>query len=159
MEFKSVQFMTAKEKGLVYKQWKRFIGMLTMSSGETVKDNYGNDMPILFKYFTKRVYYYLSLNASFIAHFDRWGFFNTYFANPEDTIRFINQFDKDYDYQSIEYHMEWVSGEYEDLNKEMCNVVEKHKSELYAKLRAQVKANKFKEIRRLKREIVNMEMI
>lgn len=153
MEFKSVQFMTSNEKMLVYKQWERFIMMLTAGGGETVKDNYGNEMPILFKYFTDRIYKHLSLHASFIAHYDRWGFFSTYFANPEDTIRFINQFDKNYDYQSIEYGMEWVSGDYEDLNKEMCNVVEQHKSELYSKLRIQVKADKLAEIKILQQEV------
>lgn len=156
MEFKSVQFMTAEEKELVYKQWKRFVERLAEDKGETITNKYGNRMPLLFKYFTDRLYKYLSLHCSFIAHNDSGGFFSTYFANPEDTIRFINQFDKDYDYQSIEYNMEWVSGEYEDLNKEMCNVVEQHKSELYARLRAQVKADKLAEIKKLQQEVSYM---
>ena len=159
MEFKSVQFMTSKEKELVYKQWKRFIEKLVEDNGENKVDKYGNEMPVLFRHFTDRVYNHLSVHCSFIAHWDRYGFFNTYFGNPEDTIRFIHQFDGDYGYISIEYGMEWVGGDYEDLNKEMCKVVEQYKSKLYDKLKAQVKSNKIDEIRRLKREIVNMEVV
>ena len=76
-EFKDAEFMTAHEKEMVLKQWKIFI-----------------QAGFQWKHFTERLYKHLSLHAAFIAHYNRSGFYNTYFTNPEDTIRFVSQFDE-----------------------------------------------------------------
>ena len=53
-EFKDSEFMTAKEKGLVLAQWRRFV-----------------ERGFNFEHFSDRIYKHLTLHASFIAHFDR----------------------------------------------------------------------------------------
>jgi hypothetical protein len=122
-EFKDSEFMTAKEKGLVLAQWRRFV-----------------ERGFNFEHFSDRIYKHLTLHASFIAHFDRRGFFATYFDDPEATIRFLRQFDIDYGYVSVEYGSSWwIKGEYEDINHAMCDVVETCKGRLYAELEQKVR--------------------
>lgn len=113
---KDAQFMTSKDKELVLKQWITFIK---------------NDM--MFVHFTDRIYKHLSLHCSFIAHFSKVGFYNTYFVNPEDTIKFIGQFDRDKGNMSIEYggRLWIIDPDYNDLNQSMCKVVELYKEEVY----------------------------
>ncbi len=121
--FRGSPFMTAREKELVLAQWKRFV-----------------ERGFNFKHFTERIYKQLTLHASFIAHFNRSGFFSTYFENPEATIRFLNQFDRDFGYQSAEYGSTWwLEGDYVDINRAMCEVVEKVKGRLYAELAQKVR--------------------
>ncbi len=113
---KDVQFMTAKEKGMVLKQWKTFI-----------KNGFKQ------KHFTQRLYIYLTLHCSFIAHFDRRGFYATYFSEPNGTARFLAQFDREKGCVSVEYRTSsWATNpDYSDLNGEMCNVVELYKKAIY----------------------------
>lgn len=122
--FQTVEFMTAEEKEKVLKSWKRFIE---------------NDFKE--KFFTKRLYQHLTLHCSFIAHYDKAGFYSTYFTNPEDAVKFIRQFDKDLGYISAEYGTDiWVSvGDFIDLNLAMCGEIEKVKKELYLRLREKEK--------------------
>jgi len=122
--FKTVKFMTAEEKEKVLKSWKRFI-----KSGFQEKS------------FTSRLYSHLTLHCSFIAHYDKAGFYSTYFTNPESAAKFIRQFDKDFDYISAEYGTDiWVSvGDFVDLNLAMCKEIEKSKKELYRKLQEKTK--------------------
>lgn len=105
---KDTQFMTAKDKELTLKQWRTFIreGMQA-------------------KHFTKRIYEHLSLHCSFIAHYNRQGFYSTYFQDPEDTIKFLGQFDPNGEHRSVELGGEyWFSDrDYHDLNELMCQVV------------------------------------
>ena len=122
-EFKDSEFMTARDKELVLAQWKRFV-----------------ERGFSFEHFTDRVYKHLSLHASFIAHFDRQGFFSTYFEDPETTITFLNQFDSDYGFRSVEYESTWwLDGDYADINRAMCSVVEANKHRLYQELRRKVR--------------------
>ncbi len=121
--FKDSEFMTAREKELVLAQWRRFI-----------------ERGFNFEHFSDRIYKHLTLHASFIAHFDRRGFFATYFEDPEATIRFLRQFDVDYGFVSAEYGSSWwIEGEYEDINRAMCEVVEASKRRLYAELEQKVR--------------------
>jgi hypothetical protein len=121
--FKDTQFMSAREKELVLAQWKRFV-----------------ERGLNFEHFTDRLYKFLTLHASFIAHFNRSGFYSTYFENPEATIRFLNQFDGDYGFASIEYGSTWwLEGEYADINRAMCEVVEGVKGRLYSELTQKVR--------------------
>ncbi len=63
MELHDTEFMTAKDKALVLKQWERFL-----KNGLRQQD------------FSDRLYKHLSLHCMFIAHFDRYGFYATYCA-------------------------------------------------------------------------------
>ena len=121
--FRDSQFMTGREKELVLAQWKRFI-----------------ERGFSFEHFTDRLYKFLTLHASFIAHFNRNGFYSTYFENPEATIRFLNQFDGDFGYRSAEYGGTWwLEGEYADINRALCEVVERVKGRLYAELAQKIR--------------------
>ena len=81
MNFTDAEFLTAKEKELTYKQWCQFIDWL--ATDKKMEDT-GFDL------FSKRVYQHLSLHCGFIAHYDRHGFFCTYFTCPEDTQTFFD---------------------------------------------------------------------
>lgn len=144
---KDVEFMTAKEKELVLKQWKKFVAKIeeVWSKEQIVQ----TDLEGLYNTFTKRIYDQLHLHCSFIAHFSRDGFFSTYFVDPEDLINFLHQFDEDCDYTSIEYGMEWISGDYADLNIEMCKVVGEHKEKLYDVLSRHAKNDDIEEAKKL----------
>ena len=91
-QFKDVEFMTVKDKQLVINNWIKFLKQLAIDTGEEQLDKHGNQVPILFKYFTRRLYEHLSLHCSFIAHYNRYGFFDTYFNEPKDTQLFLSQF-------------------------------------------------------------------
>jgi len=112
------KFMTAHEKELVLKAWTSFF-----KNG------------LKFEHFTDRLYKHLSLHCSFIAHYDRSGFYHTYFSEPENTVTFLRQFDKDFDCVSVEYGGTWwlTGDEYNDLNTAMCEAIEPHKAAIYAR--------------------------
>jgi len=75
----------------------------------------------------------LHLHCSFIAHFNLHGFYATYFDNPEQTMKFLKQFDKDYSYKSVEYGTTYwfTSDDYHDLNSEMAYSLEPYKAKIY----------------------------
>ncbi len=124
-DLKDSEFLTAQEKALILKQWKRFI-----------ENDFRQED------FTKKIYDHLHLHCSFIAHFNREGFYHTYFENPEDTIRFIRQFDSDFGLKSVEYGaLWWIQGDYSDVNNAMCQVMSGFKADLYEKLQAEARAN------------------
>lgn len=138
------EFMTSKEKAQVLKQWDSFLrGLLEPDEG-SVPTDYGGVLPKKkFGRFTKALYHHLSQHCEFIAHYDRAGFFAEYFLNPEDTIRFLGQFDADTGFTSVEYGMDlWVKdSHYADVNRAMCDILAPLKADLYARLEAQAKAN------------------
>ena len=102
-QFRDAQFMTGREKELVLHSWVRFL-------------KHG----LQFGHFSRRLYEHLHLHCGFIAHYDRMGFFRTYFEDGEDTVRFLSQFDKRGECRSVEYGAGWRgSTEYEDLSKAM----------------------------------------
>lgn len=105
--FKDVQFMTAKQKQQVFNAWKRFI-----------KGGFK------FEQFSDALYKHLSLHCSFIAHYNRGGFWETYFQNPQDTAKFFTQFDRTKGCESVEYGMNWIRGDYEDLNNALVDFVQ-----------------------------------
>lgn len=139
---KSTKFMSAEEKKAVLRGWQRLIK----------SDFDGN-------YFTKKLYDHLHLHCSFIAHFNIRGFYATYFENPEHTIKFLHQFDKDYGYQSIEYGTNYwfTSEDYHDLNSEMAESLGPYKEKIYADLKQKTKEMKLKQIEQLKRELEEIE--
>ncbi len=119
IEFSDSQFVSAREKRNIIRDWERF-----------VKNG------LKFHHFTKALYLHLTLRCMFIAHFDRGGFYSTYFADPEDTIRFLHQFDIDFGFRSVEYGMTlWVEdSDCRDVNRAMCEIVVPLKASLYEQL-------------------------
>lgn len=115
VEFADVRFMSAREKAQVLRQWETFL-------------KYG----CKWEHFGKALYNHLIQHCSFIAHYDRAGFYGTYFHNGEDTARFMKQFDaREADGcgvpRSVEYGGTWwVNGDYEDINKAMIEVAGKY---------------------------------
>ena len=104
--------------------------------------------------FTKRLYSHLIQHCSFIAHFNQGAFYETYFEDPEDILRFMKQFDKDQGCVSIEYGMTyWIKNdEYGDINMAMVESMEPYKSELYPRLKQKARERKLAEIEKLKKE-------
>ncbi|MDB4873064.1 MAG: hypothetical protein JWL97_4068 [Gemmatimonadales bacterium] len=75
--FRDEQFMSAAEKQLILNAWITFLRR-----------------GCRLEHFSERLYHHLSLHCSFIAHFNRHGFYEFYFATPsERTYRFLDQFD------------------------------------------------------------------
>lgn len=103
-DFTDHEFMTAAEKRKVRKQWTTFLchGLRA-------------------EHFTRPLYHHLVNHAHFIAHFGRGGFYQTYFEQPEDTLRFLSQFDPDGPGISVEYgSTDWLNNEVAgDLNRAM----------------------------------------
>ena len=131
--FSSADFMTKEEKDKVLKDWKSFI-----------RSNFSYEV------FTKRIYEHLTLHCMFTAHYSKYGFYSTYFVDPEDTLKFLRQFDKDFEFKSIEYGMNiWIKGNYEDINLAMCQRLEKCKKELYERLHLKIRKNALQKIENL----------
>lgn len=100
--FSDGEFMSARQKELVLGAWVRFL-----------------KRGLRFADFTKRLYDHLILHCSFIAHYDRGGFYRTYFESGEETARFLSQFDNRGECRSVEYGGGWMQGDYADLNRAM----------------------------------------
>ena len=123
IELKDCKFMSAEDKKKILKQWDSFL---------KVGFAYGN--------FTNALYEHLKMHCGFIAHFDRYGFYATYFEDPERSIAFLKQFDKDYGCVSVEHGATWwMDGEYEDINSEMCRIADEYKTWLYKNLKDDAK--------------------
>lgn len=130
--------MSAEEKDKVLKDWTRFI-----------ENDFSKNR------FTKSLYDHLIQHCSFIAHYNQAGFYNSYFADPEDTIRFMRQFDREHDCISVEYGMKyWLNAEdYADINNAMVDALSEYKGSIYPKLKEKAKEKKLAEIERLRKEI------
>jgi hypothetical protein len=123
MTFTNAEFMTANQKKLVLGIWTRFVA--AMANGKTGEE--------LFAFFKQPLYHHLIQHCSFIAHYNRLGFFETYFSEPEDAIRFFSQFDPDSLQISVEYGESWwvrggngTQAPYHDINQAMCEAVRPH---------------------------------
>ena len=119
------KFMTGKEKEKVLKQWTTF-----------VKNKFQ------FKHFTGPLYQHLIMHNNFIAHYNRYGFYDEYFKEPEQTIRFMKQFDRREGAISVEYGTShWLTNnkDYEDLNTAMCEVMELYREVYEVSLKEQIK--------------------
>jgi hypothetical protein len=132
-QFRDAEFMSAREKELVLKAWVRFL-----------------KRGLRFEDFSRRLYEHLHLHCQFIAHYDRAGFYRTYFENGEDTVRFLSQFDKRGECRSIEYGMmSWLEGEYEDLARAMIEEASAYIPELSGKAQARQRKADIAEAQRL----------
>ena len=87
-------------------------------------------------HFTEKLYKHLTLHCSFIAHYNIHGFYETYFESPEQSLKFLSQFDREQGAYSVEYgNPYWLLGEYSDINNAMLDVYSKYKNDLTAKLK------------------------
>jgi hypothetical protein len=112
-QFTDARFMTAADKRSVLAQWTRFLRALDRSYGDKAR---------CFRAFPDALYTHLIQHCSFIAHYNRLGFFQTYFEEPAATARFLRQFDAaaNPEGQSAEYGESWwLAGDYADLNAAM----------------------------------------
>jgi hypothetical protein len=131
--FRDVEFMSAREKRLVLNAWVRFL-----KNGLRFED------------FSDRLYRHLTLHCSFIAHYNRAGFYQTYFENGEDSARFLSQFDKRGECQSVEYGGSWwLNGDYEDVNRAMIEEASGYIPGLLEKAQAKARESDLAEARRL----------
>src|SRR5713226_6164074 len=130
--FSDSEFMSAREKALVQKAWVRFL-----KNGLRRED------------FSDRLYKHLVNHCGFIAHYNRAGYYATYFENGEDTTRFLSQFDKRGESRSIEYGGAWRLVEYEDLNRAMIEEASGYIPILMEQASAKAKEADLTEARRL----------
>jgi len=111
VELKDSQFMSARQKARVLRDWHRFL-----KSG------------LEWDKFTEALYTHLIQHCSFIAHYDRAGFYGTYFERGDDAVCFLSQFDQHQAKEdgipaSVEYGATyWARGEYEDINRAMIEI-------------------------------------
>lgn len=104
------EFMTAKEKELVLKQWKLFLRKLIAADLDKQQGaDYGYFPAELNKPFTDRLYKHLSLHLGFIAHYNRLGFLSERFGTPQGIIETIS---------GIENYG-WGHSGYRDINDAM----------------------------------------
>ena len=95
--------MSAAQKTTVLRAWARFL-----KSG------------LRFDQFTKALYDHLIQHCSFIAHYNRAGFYTHYFEAGDSTAFFLSQFDSRGRCLSVEYgDRHWLSGDYDDINRAM----------------------------------------
>lgn len=113
--FTDVEFMTARDKELVFRDWTKF---LEQGLGKAR--------------FTKRLYQHLHLHCGFIAHYDIHGFYSTYFEAGQDTERFFDHFCS-YTAQNFGRY-----AEYDDLNTAMREVFDKHRASIQSQAEADV---------------------
>ncbi len=113
--FTDTEFMTAKEKAKVLKQWRTFLA-------------HGCQR----RHFTKALYHHLTQHCGFHAHYNLDGFYIDYFDTGADRARFLSQFDdRDGPPRSVElFDTFWVKGDckgsYEDINQAMIQATRPH---------------------------------
>jgi len=107
-------FLPADTKHLILKNWIAFT-----RSG------------FAWEQFTERLYAYLMGNCGFVAHYNRAGFWHTYFTSGDDKIRFIEQFDRRKAKNNWKMEI-YASGSYSDLFNAMVSEMEKYLSVHYA---------------------------
>ncbi len=111
--FRDSPFMNAAEKRRALTQWCRFLQALARHFGDKGR---------CFRAFGDALYTHLIQHCSFIAHFNRSGFFQEYFDHGDDAIRFLLQFDRGENPEgtSVEYgDASWLQGENADVNQAM----------------------------------------
>lgn len=120
-QFQDHKFMSAKEKSSGLRAWVTFL-----------RHGLQN------KHFTQGLYRHLTLHCAFIAHYDRGGFYATYFERASEALRFLSQFDPDGPGTSVEYGGNyWLHSEVAaDLNAAMREAAGPFLPKLRADLRA-----------------------
>jgi len=135
---KDSRFMSAAEKEQVLRQWERFL-----KGG------------LKWEQFNKALYNHLIQHCSFIAHYNRAGFYSNYFESGDGIAVFLSQFDKcnaeaNGIPRSVEYGMTyWVDDEYGDLNMAMIETATKYIPGLLAQAKRSQEGADIGEARRL----------
>lgn len=109
----NAQYMTATEKEKIAAQYRRFLKRLLSGYHEEIPDSggdYNGTLTIAWNVFTDALYRHLHLHCGFIAHYNRRGFYYTYFVQPESTLSFLEHMARPMPYN-----------EYDDLNENMMN--------------------------------------
>ncbi|MHC3995713.1 hypothetical protein ACXWTF_12885 [Thiomicrolovo sp. ZZH C-3] len=70
IEFAEAEFLSAKEKGLIYRKWVSFLNSHFKQSN-----------------FTKKVYEHLHLHCGYIAHYNINGFYENYFTDLQEECK------------------------------------------------------------------------
>jgi len=113
--FTNAQFMTAREKELVLKNWERFLRLGLRKA-----------------HFTRRLYEHLHLHCGFIAHYNIHGFYSEYFEAGQDIERFFEHFCS-YTAQNFGAY-----AEYDDLDVAMRDAFQRHKASITKQLEEDV---------------------
>ena len=122
-KFTDVEFLTAKEKKSILKNWIDFLKFCASGNWQKFNtDNSGSDYGLKApKQFTKRLYEHLHLHCGYIAHYNLHGFYSEYFNGDEvDLKRFFDHFES------------W--GDYADIGQAMIKEYEKIKDEIFTKI-------------------------
>jgi len=105
--FTDAEFMTAKEKAAVLKDWERLLkAMATGDFGSTEETECGRKS----SKFTKRLYNHLHLHCGHIAHYNQSGFFYAQFGDSEKIINFVETFHS---------HTTFCASDYRDITRAM----------------------------------------
>ena len=113
--FTDAEFMTAKEKDLVLKNWKSFL-----ANG------------LKKEHFTKRLYNHLHLTCGYIAHYNQMTFYSTYFESGPEIESFFGAF-----MTNTAEH--WGANiDYKDINDAMRQVYQQHESTIKRMIEADV---------------------
>jgi hypothetical protein len=113
--FTDAQFMTAQEKGLVLRDWERFLRHGLRKA-----------------HFTRRLYEHLHLHCGFIAHYNIHGFYSTCFEAGQDIERFFEHFCS---YTALNFG---AYAEYDDLHVVMREAFQTHKAAITKQLEEDV---------------------
>ena len=129
MEYSNTKFMMAIEKEKVVKQFDHFIKTLIKNLGDNDK---------CFRAFTKGIYEHCHLHCGFIAHYNRHGFYQTYFGsqNIDDLKNFINHFIDKYDEINVD-----CSVDYKDIGEEMAKIIIENSEQLVEKFGRQTESD------------------
>jgi hypothetical protein len=114
--FTDSPFLPAAEKRRVLTEWHRFLQTLARRLADRHR---------CFRAFPNALYNHLIQHCSFIAHYNRSGFFAHYFDHGDGALRFLRQFDAASNPlgTSTEYGDSWwLSGKYRDINEAMREV-------------------------------------
>lgn len=122
--YKDVQFMTAKLKAKVVRDWERFIvARLKLKRSDTLP---GSDWGPVFKPFSKDLYNHFNQHLGYIAHGSQWGFFGVQFENTADFLRNVKQISEGRDGMGFGMNRE----HYADVNRSMTSIARVYLAEV-----------------------------
>lgn len=134
-DFTDVQFMTAAQKMLTFRQWVRFLDS-ACSYDQWVK--------------SKRVYEHFHQHCGHIAEYDIHGFYHAWWAQPETRMQALGYVLRD---ESAGFGGRRSLPEYQDLNDAMRAALEERFRGLNVLAGDAMIENRRNEVARLEREI------
>lgn len=128
-KFSDSDFLSARDKYLVYTKYRSFLDSLKKEY-EKPREVHGRIHSAPFFRFHERLYEHLHLECGFIAHNNREGFYHTYFEDPEDTIHFIDHMKK------AEEH---CNKEFTDINEALAEETKRQAQQLNQAMSMRIK--------------------